>query len=521
MPSLVPSFPPSYECFDIDDSKNLITVGKNKFMPICEWASKSSKERCEEKCPCDGYKTQIKNLCRKTCNNCFSSIPPSVEPSLVPSISPSYECVDIDDSKNLITVGRNKFTPICEWASNNIKERCEEKCPCDGYKTPIKNLCRKTCNNCIPSMPPSNEPSWVPSIPPSYECIDIDDSKNLITVGQKQFEPICEWASKSPQERCEERCPCDGETVIKDLCRKTCSNCRVPLAPDIVNSCAGLLPHQRFTKIYIKLIPVSGSLLTGNTPQNKAFKWLIEDDCVQLCPDDPFLIQRYVLALLYFSTSGMDWIGSEFLSCKHECGWFVGKVECNSKMKISKLVLDNNNLKGTIPFELYKLEFLDELNLKSNALNGLIPTSVGKLQMLQTIDLSRNNLKGSIPSLIFELKNLSELQLNDNNLDGTIPLQIGNAENLSIVQLYNNELVGQIPNLLKLDNLEVFRVHENNLNGNINLSVCPLKKKKMIMLWAPCKVDCKCCNNASSCNTSRTRKRNTRHGNGLRSPWKN
>ena len=50
------------------------------------------------------------------------------------------------------------------------------------------------------------------------------------------------------------------------------------------------------------------ALLNPETPQFNAFFWLIRMDEAQVCPEEPLhVIQRYVLALLYYSTSGDEW----------------------------------------------------------------------------------------------------------------------------------------------------------------------------------------------------------------------
>jgi hypothetical protein len=83
-------------------------------------------------------------------------------------------------------------------------------------------------------------------------------------------------------------------------------------------------------------------------PVFMAFDWLVEEDTLRLCPDDANLLQRYVLALLYFSTGGDNWIkcrrdgvtlcqGENFLSNAHECEW--GGITCDSLDRIQKLNL--------------------------------------------------------------------------------------------------------------------------------------------------------------------------------------
>eukprot|EP00587_Corethron_hystrix_P016558 CAMPEP_0113329790 /NCGR_PEP_ID=MMETSP0010_2-20120614/21159_1 /TAXON_ID=216773 ORGANISM="Corethron hystrix, Strain 308" /NCGR_SAMPLE_ID=MMETSP0010_2 /ASSEMBLY_ACC=CAM_ASM_000155 /LENGTH=456 /DNA_ID=CAMNT_0000192045 /DNA_START=70 /DNA_END=1437 /DNA_ORIENTATION=+ /assembly_acc=CAM_ASM_000155 len=444
-------------CVDVDDSDVLITVSEGTFVPVCEWAAENPSERCEQTCPCDDFNF-IKDICRETCNNCVPTMAPT---------QTTNECVDIDDSNNLITIGEDTFIPICEWAAENPSERCDEKCPCDGFKTFVKDLCRETCNNCAPTMSPT--------ISPEKECVDSNDIDTLITVAEGIFLPVCEWAAENPYERCEQECPCDNHTPVKDLCRYTCNNCKEPLVPTNGGLCARLTPIERLKKINDVLLGVSGYHLLADNARNSAFQWLLEGDCGNICPDDPFLVQRYVLAVLYFSTSGENWKTSDFLSCSHECGWFPGRIQCNNRKEVTKILLDGNNLVGEIPFELQELQSLEELNLRGNMLRGSIPGTIGNLPLLQVLDFSKNDLKSSIPASLFSLKNLSSLQLHNNRLDGKIPSQMGNLKSLENVQLYKNVLVGQIPNMVKLHNLVIFSAHGNNLVGNVSLTVCPLR----------------------------------------------
>lgn len=46
---------------------------------------------------------------------------------------------------------------------------------------------------------------------------------------------------------------------------------------------------------------------TPGSPQSLATNWLINEDGAFLCPDDPFLTQRYAAAVFYYSTEGDRW----------------------------------------------------------------------------------------------------------------------------------------------------------------------------------------------------------------------
>lgn len=96
------------------------------------------------------------------------------------------------------------------------------------------------------------------------------------------------------------------------------------------------------------------ALTTPNTPQNNAANWIIyEDFDFFICPDDPKLIQRYVMAIFYFSTGGEGWKecstslinnecpeGHNFLSGVSECQW--GGVSCNNHGCMTNITFGEN-----------------------------------------------------------------------------------------------------------------------------------------------------------------------------------
>ena len=80
------------------------------------------------------------------------------------------------------------------------------------------------------------------------------------------------------------------------------------------------------------------------TSENLAAEWLIDFDSYRICPDDDKLIQRYVMALFYFSTEGGAWSScgvsgdcesTRYLSGVNECEWFG--VTCNADLCITAI----------------------------------------------------------------------------------------------------------------------------------------------------------------------------------------
>ena len=95
-------------------------------------------------------------------------------------------------------------------------------------------------------------------------------------------------------------------------------------------------------------------LLDLSSPQSMALHWILFEDSLSLDADDENLIQRYVLALIYFGTDGDSWSRQvDWLSSSPECEWRtesqssdIGVIKCSLNNTIEKLDLGFNNLNG-------------------------------------------------------------------------------------------------------------------------------------------------------------------------------
>ena len=121
-----------------------------------------------------------------------------------------------------------------------------------------------------------------------------------------------------------------------------------PVAPPVtgpptITTCPGLTEQERISQILAILDAVADpdDIRDNNTPQGLATTWIIAQDGFDVCPDYPKLVQRWTLAVMYFSTNGENWFqcsaspdatdtcGSEspfegkrrFLSSVSECEW--------------------------------------------------------------------------------------------------------------------------------------------------------------------------------------------------------
>jgi hypothetical protein len=244
---------------------------------------------------------------------------------------------------------------------------------------------------------------------------------------------------------------------------------------------------------------VDGPNLNRNTttPQGKATDWIINQDEFQLCPGDEKIIQRWVMAIFYYSTAGQDWnitgtpsTSTPFLGNDNECNWFG--ISCTRPLFdeneecVKAIRFEKRELAGTIPTELGLLPELAVIEMEQGKTSGTIPTELGRLENMVFIDMDFNLLTGSLPTDLYQLTKLKTLDVNNNQLTGTINTAIGRMVNLDFVQLQNNSFEGTIPTEFGLlTKLETFNVHNNEFTGSMPNEVCVMSQLNSLI--ASCK----------------------------------
>ena len=107
-----------------------------------------------------------------------------------------------------------------------------------------------------------------------------------------------------------------------------------------------------------------------------------------------------------------------------------------------------------IPGDLFKLNYIKELNLEHNHIN-YIQHQLSSLTNLEKLDLSNNEIT-ILPNSLFKLTKLKVLLINYNKIK-LIPVEIGLMKNLEKINLYNNQ-INELPTTLckiaKLKNIE-------------------------------------------------------------------
>lgn len=263
------------------------------------------------------------------------------------------------------------------------------------------------------------------------------------------------------------------------------------------------------------------STTTTMTPQSLAITWLVERGGTDVITGpnradvEWRIVQRYVLAVLYYSTGGRGWTDQfNYLNeGLHECDWGgmnngYDAMECNDEKEVVSINLWQNNLIGTIPREIASLN-LTTLDFLSNKLQGSIPHELYTLTDISYLNLGYNDFTGTIASELGAMDKLTYLMIDNNDMTGTIPPELGNLTQLTgWLSLEGNRLSGTIPeSFAQLTNAVWIYFNYNNLNGSAEFlcdalvpNEAPGKIDKnsttpLLELWADIdKVECSCCN---------------------------
>lgn len=133
------------------------------------------------------------------------------------------------------------------------------------------------------------------------------------------------------------------------------------------------------------------------------------------------------------------------------------------------LNLELNSISGILPNAVSNLSYeLEALLMGGNQITGTVPSGIGRLQKLQILDLSDNLFTGAVPSSIGKLSSLDSLVLFSNKFDGEIPSSLGNLTKLTELVLYSNDLHGSMPpSLGNMTILESIDLSYNRLSGQI------------------------------------------------------
>ncbi|KAK8648293.1 hypothetical protein V6N13_129051 [Hibiscus sabdariffa] len=169
--------------------------------------------------------------------------------------------------------------------------------------------------------------------------------------------------------------------------------------------------------------------------------------------------------------------------CGGEEGWVTANpvkglensVTCNCSFSdgndtvchVVSIMLKAQNLQGSLPKDLVKFPFLQEIDLSRNFLNGTIPPEWGSMQLVN-ISLLGNRLTGRIPKELGNISTLTSLTTEFNQLSGPLPQELGNLPAIERLLFSSNNFTGEVPETFaKLTTLKDFRISDNSFTGKI------------------------------------------------------
>ena len=161
-------------------------------------------------------------------------------------------------------------------------------------------------------------------------------------------------------------------------------------------------------------------------------------------------------------SNSIPWRGTDL------CNW-EGVKECINGTRVSKLVLENMNLTGSLDEKsMNQLDQLRVLSFKGNSLSASVPNLSG-LVNLKSLFLNDNNFSGEFPESLTSLHRLKTIVLAGNRLSGQIPSSLLHLSRLYTLHLQDNLFSGSVPPLNQTT-LRFFNVSNNQLSGRIPLT---------------------------------------------------
>jgi Leucine-rich repeat (LRR) protein len=237
--------------------------------------------------------------------------------------------------------------------------------------------------------------------------------------------------------------------------------------------------------LYISLLLVFIGVLVGFLgPWNK------DENSRHSPPHDVAKVytQREVLTALYNSANGSYWDRNDNWTnpIGSECSWYG--IGCNRAHEIVHINLGWNSLQGSLPTILGELPRLRSLSFRSNHnLQGPISSELGNLANLTNLRLDETDLSGTIPTQLFSLTMLRYMPLIDMEaLSCSIPTWIGQWHRLESLDNYSNPLLtGSLPTevgwLTMLTRLQVF--FNDQLGGPLPSELGNLSRLRELRLF--------------------------------------
>ncbi|TYI91881.1 hypothetical protein E1A91_D02G026700v1, partial [Gossypium mustelinum] len=128
----------------------------------------------------------------------------------------------------------------------------------------------------------------------------------------------------------------------------------------------------------------------------------------------------------------------------------------------------HNNLSGTIPNCLGKMNDLYLLDLQGNNFSGMLP-KFSKASQLQILKISENRLEGKLPRSLAECTQLEVLDVGNNMMNDTFPFWLEKLPYLTVLILRENIFYGQIKHRFVFPTLDVLDIASNQFSGELSI----------------------------------------------------
>lgn len=217
------------------------------------------------------------------------------------------------------------------------------------------------------------------------------------------------------------------------------------------------------------------ALVDRSSPQYQAAHWLAFEDTKLLPLKGKRFLQRYALMVLYFATSGDQWLYDLNFSNaeRDECHWnhsfrqlggssIVLGVGCNDDDQVTSIAIDAMGLAGILPPELSLLTHLQHLSLDNNSLEGALPVSLHTMTQLESLELKNNHFATQVPKWLGNLNKLKTLALSNNSFRSTLPSELEKMTSLNSLALDDNTLSGDLAVLEKMPWLKNIHLQDNH-----------------------------------------------------------
>ncbi|MEQ8714565.1 MAG: T9SS type A sorting domain-containing protein [Cyclobacteriaceae bacterium] len=262
------------------------------------------------------------------------------------------------------------------------------------------------------------------------------------------------------------------------------------------NEFSGSIPDKMGQLDELKYLFLNSNLLSGPIPlsfTNMTNLALLEDQSVfnysstDLCEPDSRLFRDWkegrnvggtdqicgqedhgtleldsmALVALYESTDGENWYETENWLTNDIGTWYGVEI---TDSRVTKVVLNGNNLSGLVPTQLTDISKLNYLDLSDNPLESPVLSYISELPNIEYVNFSYCNLEEEFPQGLHELIKLDAIELDYNFIFGFLPETLSNSSSLTYISIQGNELTGQVPeSYASLTQLEYFSYSGNYL----------------------------------------------------------